>query len=239
MVNAIAERLAGAIAEQYNCSQPPIDIEALAANLGVDEVIDKPLLEDGRLERYGGSTKILVRSDISASRRRFTIAHELAHLLLTDSTSNLVATRHIVGEDAEERFCEDFAAAILLPSWWIQEVAGNRRRILHTLRVVAGRSNTSLAASCVRLNKVLGWQHTLLQWSQRDSTWQFQWAAGLPNSFEGRIRSADRTPQILDTLDGRGDIKVKLPLRINGEVREVPAELSVRHGSALALAVLV
>lgn len=238
-MNDLAEKLATRISETFGLGQPPIDVEMLARELGVDRISDQPLLEDGRLERYEGSTNILVRSDISPERRRFTIAHELGHLLLMAPNSEFVAARHIIGKDVEERFCEGFAAALLLPAWWIKEAVQNRPRTLHTLRVIAGRSNTSLAASCVRMKKISGWQSTLLCWSRHGNDWHFQWAAGLPNGFEGRIRSSDRTSTILDSHDMRGDVHIELPLRVSGTERMVPAQLSVRHNSAIALAVLI
>ncbi|WP_420621022.1 ImmA/IrrE family metallo-endopeptidase [Candidatus Poriferisocius sp.] len=205
----------------------------------MDSISDRPLLEDGRLERYEGSTSILVRSDISPKRRRFTIAHELGHLLLMAPNSEFVAARHIIGKDVEERFCEDFAGALLLPAWWVKETIHDRPRTLHTLRVIAGRSNTSLAASCVRMKKISGWQSTLLCWNRHESNWHFQWAAGLPNGFEGRIRSSDHTSAILNSHDMSGDVDIELPLRISGTEKRVPAQVSVRHGSAIALAVLI
>lgn len=238
-MNILAEKLATRVSANFGLGQPPIDVERLACELGVDKISDRPLLEDGRLERYEGLTYILVRSDISRERRRFTIAHELGHLLLMAPNSEFVAARHIIGKDAEERFCEDFAAALLLPAWWIQKTVQDRPRTLHTLRIVAGRSNTSLAASCVRMKKVSGWQNTLLRWSRHESNWHFQWAAGLPSGFEGSIRSSDHTSAVFDSHDMSGDVEVELPLRVSGTERLVPAQVSVRHGSAIALADLL
>jgi hypothetical protein len=238
-VNSRASRLARDIAERYRLGPPPIDIEHLVNQLGVDQVIEAPLIEDGRMERMEGLTRIIVRADLSRERRRFTIAHELCHVLLADPRSELVATRHIVGRDEEERFCEDFAAALLLPWTWVRSVAYKRPRTLHTLRVVAGRSNTSLASACVRLNEVAGWQRSLLHWKHDGAKWSFGWAAGLPSGFEGRIRSAPLTGPLLDNLADSGDTSTELSIMIGGHQRDVLAEVSVRRRSALALAQLM
>ena len=233
-----ADQLARAVARNFDLGPPPIDIEGLSSLLGIDEIVEGSLVEDGRLDRTDGSARIVVRAGVSSQRRRFTIAHELCHLLLTDHTSDLEAARHIIGENEEERFCEDFAAALLLPWSWIRAVAHDRPQTLHTLRIVAGRSNTSLAAACVRLNEVVGWRRTLLHWRRNNHEWSFRWAAGLPAGFEGRIRSASRTASLFDELDHQGDVPVAIPIRIGREEREVSAQVSVRHGSALVLAEL-
>ena len=233
-----AERLARSITEQFELGLPPVDVEYLAGLLGVDQIVEALLVEDGRMERLGGSTRIVIRSSLAQQRRRFTIAHELCHVLLADPNSDLMAARHIIGHDQEERFCEDFAAALLLPWAWVKAIAYNRPQSLHTLRVVAGRSNASLASVCVRLNKVAGWQRTLLHWKHHNDRWIFRWAAGLPAGLEGRIRSAKRTPDLFRALDERGDVEASVPIMIGGEEREIPALVSVRHGSSLVLAQL-
>ena len=234
-MNARASRLAQEIAETFELGPPPIDIERLVSQLGVDQVIEAHLIEDGRMERSEGLTRIIVREGLSRERRRFTIAHELCHVLLSGPRSELVATRHVIGCDEEERFCEDFAAALLLPWAWVRSVAYKRPRTLHTLRVVSGRSNTSLASACVRLNEVAGWQRSLLHWKYYGTKWSFRWAAGLPPGFEERIRSAPQTGSLLNALTDGGDVMTRLTIRVGGHQRAVPAQVSVRRGSALAL----
>jgi len=234
-VNTRAGRLARDISERFQLGQPPIDVEYLVSQLGVDQVTEADLIEDGRMVRSGDRTNIIVRAGLSRERRRFTIAHELCHVLLADTSSELVATRHIIGSDEEERFCEDFAAALLLPWAWVRSVAYNRPQTLHSLRVVSGRSNTSLASACVRLNEVAGWQRSLLHWRHDGSTWRFRWAAGLPSGFEKRIRSAPQTAPLLDASDDGGDMMIRLVIMVGGQQRDVPAQISVRRGSALAL----
>ena len=237
-MNSRASRLAQDITEKFRLGPPPIDIEHLVNQLGVDQVIEAPLIEDGRMERSEGSTRIIVRAGLSRERRRFTIAHELCHVLLSHPGSEFVAARHVIGQDEEERFCEDFAAALLLPWACVRSVAYKRPRTLHTLRVVAGRSNTSLASACVRLNEVAGWQRSLLHWKHDGAKWSFRWAAGLPSGFEGRIRSAPQTGPLLDTLVEDGDVMTHLAIMVGGQQSDVLAEVSVRRGSTLALAQL-
>ncbi len=69
--------------------------------------------EDG--EQYA---IIAVRRGIPGDRQRFTVAHELAHLLLRAS------------EDQEEAVCHRFAAAFLVPARALREDLGSCRRHL-------------------------------------------------------------------------------------------------------------
>ena len=81
-------RLAERIAEQLRNQLPrarelPLDVEGLAVDLGVDEIIRMDgLVEDGRLEQCGGHIRVLVASRASLKRQRYTIAHEIGHLVL-------------------------------------------------------------------------------------------------------------------------------------------------------------
>ncbi len=84
--------------------EPPIDMDVLAQRLGVSEIVEARLVEDGRLERARNRTRILVRRGVNSGRRRFTIAHELAHLLLADDAGDLIAHRARLAIAREERF---------------------------------------------------------------------------------------------------------------------------------------
>ena len=45
-----AEQLAQRIAEQFELGPPPVDVEYLASLLGVDQIVEALLIEDGRME---------------------------------------------------------------------------------------------------------------------------------------------------------------------------------------------
>jgi len=81
----LAERLAAAVfAERPAYAAPPVDVEGLARELGIESITGARMVEDGRLEQRGGRSWMLVRDDVRTARRRFTVAHELGHLLLAD-----------------------------------------------------------------------------------------------------------------------------------------------------------
>ena len=127
-------------------SCPPTDLDALCARLNVAEVVDDddiPVV--GELRHEDGTFRILCSASQSQVRRRFTIAHELAHILFESTGPG--APR--VGADLE-RLCDMIAAEILMPSTVFQE-ALNQAPINATLvRRLASRFQTSLAATVLR-----------------------------------------------------------------------------------------
>jgi Zn-dependent peptidase ImmA (M78 family) len=75
-----------------------------------------------------GNTPVIVTSkSITGERQRFTIAHELAHLLLefTDNISNT------------ERACDKFAGALLMPERAMKEALGQSRKSISVGELVA------------------------------------------------------------------------------------------------------
>ena len=89
---------------------------------GVSGVI---VVDDKKWEKYGCNQFILVNLADSAARRRFTIAHELAHFLLHRNQNNLYAHRDYtdkgVVQPKIEREANLFAANVLMPEILVRE----------------------------------------------------------------------------------------------------------------------
>lgn len=232
----VAEDLARHLLNTLNIeSHPPIDVHKVATLMGVARIISHTQIEDGRLERSHKSTLIYVRAGSGFTRRRFTVAHEIGHLLLAGDEDALRAYRSRI-RTTEERFCDDFAAALLIPSDWVSSEFGHLPNTLATVRLLATQASVSLAAAAVRLNEIAGWRHALLQWRRDGGTWRLRWACAVSPSVRGHLRSSAATTTTLDKFGERSrDLRVRLPMAIRGVVRQVPAELSVRGTSALAL----
>lgn len=214
---------------------PPIDVDEIARALGVTRISRRNQFEDGRLERTDGSTVIYVKAGVSWERSRFTVAHELGHLMLADHGSDLDACRAGEGTN-EERLCDEFAAALLMPRTWVRTLFADRDEKLRTMRDLAAMSKTSMSAAAVRLNEVAGWNSALLQWRRDDQVWRFRVGGAIPFAMQGHVRSVPSTSVVLDRLvHFRNDVRVKLPVSLRKEVREIPAEISVRGRCALAL----
>lgn len=216
--------------------EPPVPVEELAHALGVNTIRREPMVEDGRLELRDRQSSIFVRKGVALARQRFTIAHELGHLVLADPQEDLVARRLLSpGFDAEERFCDAFAAASLLPRHWIlNQFRGAPERLMVARQVAAG-SDTSLSASVLRLRELLGWRQALLHWRCYEGKWRLVSSTGVPRN-QRNLRSGAMTREILERLRGsEEDRRGLLPLVVRQTTHEVPAELSVRQNVAVAL----
>ena len=104
----------------------PVNIVQLCNRLGI-QVFEEPLPPDvsGMLmvrpepfEQYGSNRVIVINASHSARRRRFTVAHELAHYVLHKQVGEtLFAHREEEGAGgAEERQADAFAACVLMPA---------------------------------------------------------------------------------------------------------------------------
>lgn len=63
----------------------------------------------------GGRGELLLRSRDSLTRRRYTLAHELAHWYLANEWDEYSDVLHSRRQSRIERWCDRFAAALLLP----------------------------------------------------------------------------------------------------------------------------
>ncbi len=146
--------------------QPPVDLGALCAKINV-ELVKIPMdpLVSGMLEpKTNGEYKITVNSNISSSRQRFTIAHELGHLALH---------RDLIGKGLDDRAmrsstpgCYDntlitrtheteanqFAAALLMPK---DAVLKEALRLDKNILALANHFEVSESAMTIRLSTLL------------------------------------------------------------------------------------
>lgn len=178
---------------------PPIPVRLIAERLGVSDISVRPMVEDGALVRLGPATRVFLREGRSPTRQRFTLAHELAHLLLLGDTDVAsVEFRQVQrGRDVEENLCDDIAAALLMPAEWIRGRFSSRPMTLPTVRDLAQECEVSMAATLVRLDEVCGWRAALLRWREEGGRFRFVAGAGLPPPLFGQVGSAAATSSVL------------------------------------------
>lgn len=107
----------------YSLKQPLSDLINILENLGVLIVFINN--ENNKFDDFDGLTEIvnnipiivLLEDKIDGARQRFTLAHELGHLLL-DVNSNL----------DEDKICDRFASALLMPKEAVINEFGNYRK---------------------------------------------------------------------------------------------------------------
>lgn len=238
MNTGLAEHLASQIRRQTpTARRVPVDVFTLAREFGIDHVvIVEGLIEDGRLEQRNGTVRVLLSDRANTQRQRYTLAHELGHLLLADPDKDTIA-RRMRSDDDIERFCDAFAAALLQPRDVVLRRYSDAPRTLRTVRDLADRTHTSLAAATVRLREVLDWSPSLLHWKRTDRGWQYRWGAGVPRGSYRSLRSAPETTLDLDRAAqrSRADQPIAVRMQLGAGMIRVSGQGSVRGRSALGL----
>jgi Zn-dependent peptidase ImmA (M78 family) len=144
------------VLRRLNITQPPVPIYRIALELGIEIVPDADLDVAGVVVATDRVAKITLNTSDPDTRRRFTIAHEIGHLLL-----------HTIGPQPQFRFSDpgfgptkkkieseanEFAASLLMPLWLVEPLATGARR---TARQLADLFEVSQKAMEVQLSKLL------------------------------------------------------------------------------------
>lgn len=155
------------LAFDYGYLRPPVDVFSIASQLGVEiRAIKKNanFSADGCLLIHEGRPFILVRPDHPRVRQRFTVAHELGHLLLHDlkevrADLSLDETdvywRNMRSgpftKNIKEAEANRFAAELLMPTYLMQAEAPGS-----TLYTLARDFDVSQTAMNLRLRELYG-----------------------------------------------------------------------------------
>lgn len=142
------------VLREHGVKRPPVPVRRISRQLGVELLFVSGAEWDGAVEsdKDTGEATIYVNADQSETRQRFTIAHELGHLLRHRPG---VAYRDIWssrGSSVKEIEANQFAANLLMPAWMISAYAPAR-----SISDLASMFKVSHDAMSIRL-KVLGYR---------------------------------------------------------------------------------
>ena len=101
-------------------------------------------------------TNILIKSKANRGRQRFSLAHEIGHLILKEN-GILISQSSLKSRNLEiERWCNEFASELLMPSAWIKtDVLGQKVSSLFALSYkLAEKYQVSFEAMLIRLTEV-------------------------------------------------------------------------------------
>lgn len=118
------EKMAQKILRRHNIL-PPYDLQELVSNYGQISYYPFPIDADGITIGIGETEKpqILINSIKAEIRQRFTLAHELGHIIIPWHTGTIVShCDGVVGEfeyRAMETEANKFAAELLMPTDWL------------------------------------------------------------------------------------------------------------------------
>lgn len=127
---AEARRKVQTVMLRVGATGPPINLNDIAARLDVGAIRLVPLSMRGRLMLEGLDIVLEINQELSPLEQRFTIAHELCHLMLDDgrvskSTAIGRSDRTLSTKDFSEleRLCDVGAIEVLMPADWIRSIS--------------------------------------------------------------------------------------------------------------------
>ncbi len=141
----------------------PVDLVRLARRVGIGRIRELDIRLDGQLVELGdGDYEVILSRNAPHTRRRFTLAHEIGHLLVAAHENGSMSC----GDGPTEELCNRVAAELLMPVRFVKaavaedlDVAGFRR--------LATRFQCSLEATgwrVLNLGQITG---ALLVWRQQ------------------------------------------------------------------------
>lgn len=114
--------------------ESPVDIFKLVQKIENFTLVFYPLGTNisGVCYKRETSSVIVINSDMSVGRQRFSLAHELYHLYFDDSTVNAVSPTMIGSGDENEKKADQFASYFLIPSSslydMVEDIKENKNR---------------------------------------------------------------------------------------------------------------
>ena len=184
-----AEKLAGTLREKWDLGIDPIpNMTELLEEKGIKVLIeDLPDKVSGftcmvRRKEEADVPVVVVNRHVNLERRRFTLAHELAHRII-DATQ---------AEEPElEKWCNRFAGAFLIPGAHLQDEVGEKRKAFGYQELIALKRLYRVAASAllVRLEQLGVIHRSSLQYAFR--TFARGWRSREPDPLE---QSTDTRP---------------------------------------------
>jgi Zn-dependent peptidase ImmA (M78 family) len=217
---------------------PPTRLEQLARWLGADVRRTRLRGEDGRVEVRDDKLVILINADRPAPRQRFTLGHEIGHVVTMHPQLQVAPLRRQLGLLDDEAFADAFAESLLMPAWWVRRKYVGRPETLTTLVDFSRASEASLAASAIRLRRVAGWSRSLLCFRRNQQGWTVMSAVGVPRGGRLNLYGTPDTYRLFEDL-GRRRARPQdtvVGLHLAGRLREFPAQVHVSGASALVLA---
>ncbi len=133
----------------------PTDLEAIAKRLKVESVMEEPLSIDGMLIRENGVLSIKLNSDSNHLRRRFTLAHEIGHIILaSQGTHNAKWQRHTCSGLEVERLCDAAASELLMPERKVRDFFARNQISPKIACDFASRFLVSLQSATTRITEL-------------------------------------------------------------------------------------
>jgi IrrE N-terminal-like domain len=199
-------------------------LERVAERLGVHQITVTRMGFDGGIFEEPLGLHIKLNSETRPKRRRFTLAHELAHLIVASGNAGGARRSHACTE--LERTCDIVAAELLMPLDEMKRIVPQEASPA-SLLALADRFGASAQATAVRLHELDIWKASIGQWSWGGNAREL-WYVGRRfwqertiylGAFESAVRQGAYSGSELITSLGRGAFPVFFDVRRLGATR--------------------
>jgi len=156
--------LARRVIEKYDL-QLPVDIEALLSQYAELIIADIPF--DGvdgvclNLKVPDKTTRVLVNKNTPRIRQRFTMAHELGHILIPWHSGTIIDHTELTSPNSASNYwtveaeANKFAAELLMPYQYISDLINRNSNLAEIHKQIAMACNTSAIAAAIQLSQYL------------------------------------------------------------------------------------
>lgn len=155
------EKLAERLIKKHEL-KPPFDLIALVSKYANVEETAFPIPGDGISIGLGGSSTpmILINSEQVKTRKKFTLAHELGHVIIPWHTGTIFSDDSDIlqGEDEYremETEANRFAAELLMPTEWVVEECRNLKSVALFIQKIINDSGVSRDAALIKIFNVI------------------------------------------------------------------------------------
>ena len=155
------EKLAARLIKRH-ALKPPFDLLALASLYADVEETYFPIAGDGITIGLGGSAtpSILINSEQVKTRKKFTLAHELGHVIIPWHTGTILSDESdLIQGEFEYREMEGeanrFAAELLMPTDWIISECENAKTVESFINKILNDSGVSRDAGLIKIFNVI------------------------------------------------------------------------------------
>ncbi len=161
--------------EEHAGGAVPVQLHALFKWGGIRKVRSENMTLEGALRRLDdGRFDVVVREDAPATRQRFSVAHELGHILFythAPRAKRLQVERGVHAPQEEERLCNVAAEELLMPLPIVREALAGDEGADGILKL-ASVCDVSVEAALVRLAPLWRGRGEIQLWQMRDSEWK-------------------------------------------------------------------
>lgn len=143
--------------------EPPVDVLRIAKSLATVTEKVFPQQIDGLcldLKSPGKRPKIWLSKSLGHIRRRFTLAHEIGHIIIPWHTGSIVDELEAPRSTARGRYrqmeaeANRFAAELLMPSSWVRSLSERAEHAAGVMHTIVRHADVSFQAALFRVEKL-------------------------------------------------------------------------------------